>query len=185
MEKIGLPIVPMWGLLLPLNRFPIIPEITAGLREVEIVWSTGLPMEHTRSGSDLLVRLDPGEEIHTSLKELADDLGFDAAAITSGIGRTRDNEYGYMDENGVYQRRSLNAPSELVSLSGNIARTEKGDAFTHIHCCWSDDGNDVHAGHMFQATVHVVAEIHIRVMDHASMTRCPLAEFELLGLEFD
>jgi predicted DNA-binding protein with PD1-like motif len=185
MEKIGLPIVPMWGLLLPLNRFPIIPEITVGLREVEIVWSTGLPMEHTRSGSDLLVRLDPGEEIHTSLKELADDLGFDAAAITSGIGRTRDNEYGYMDENGVYQRRSLNAPSELVSLSGNIARTEKGDAFTHIHCCWSDDANNVHAGHMFQATVHVVAEIHIRVMDHASMTRCPLAEFELLGLEFD
>ena len=35
-------------------------------------------MEHTRSGSDILVRLDPGEEIHTSLKKLADDLGFDA-----------------------------------------------------------------------------------------------------------
>ena len=142
-------------------------------------------MEHTRSGSDILVRIDPGEEIHATLKELADDLGFDAGAITSGIGRTRDNQYGYMDEEGVYQRRSLDSPSELVSLSGNIARTEKGDAFTHIHCCWSDDDNNVHAGHLFQATVHVVAEIHIRVMDHASMTRCPLAEFELLGLEFD
>ena len=47
-------------------------------------------MEHTRSGSDILVRLDPGEEIHTSLKQLANDLAFDAAAITSGIGRTRD-----------------------------------------------------------------------------------------------
>ena len=42
-----------------------------------------LLMEHTRSGSDILVRLDPGEEIHTALKKLADDLGFDAAAITS------------------------------------------------------------------------------------------------------
>ena len=81
-------------------------------------------MEHTRSGSDILVRLDPGEEIHTALKELADNLGFDAAAITSGIGRTRDNSYGYMNEEGVYQRRSLNPASELVSLSGNIARTE-------------------------------------------------------------
>ena len=141
-------------------------------------------MEHTRSGSDILVRIDPGEEIHAILKELADDLGFDAAAITSGIGRTRENQYGYMDEEGVYQRRSLDLPSELVSLSGNIARTLEGDAFTHIHCCWSDDDNNVHAGHLFQATVHVVAEIHIRVMDHASMTRCPLAEFELLGLEF-
>ena len=142
-------------------------------------------MEHTRSGSDILVRLDPGEEIHASLQELADDVGFDAAAITSGIGRTRDNQYGYMNAEGVYQRRPLDPPSELVSLSGNIARTEKGEAFTHIHCCWSDDDNNVHAGHLFQATVHVVAEIHIRVMDHATMTRCPLADLELLGLEFD
>ena len=142
-------------------------------------------MQHTRSGSDILVRIDPGEEIHTSLKKLADDLGFDAAAITSGIGRTRENQYGYMNEEGVYKRRLLDSPSELVSLSGNIARTENGDAFTHIHCCWSDDENNVHAGHMFESTVHVVAEVHVRVMEHASMTRCPLANAELLGLEFD
>ena len=43
-------------------------------------------MEHTRSGNDVLVRLDPGEEIHASLKALANDLAFDAAVITSGIG---------------------------------------------------------------------------------------------------
>ena len=142
-------------------------------------------MEHTRSGSDLLVRLDPGEEIHTTLKQLADGLGFDAAAITSGIGRTRDNQYGYMNEEGVYQKRLLASPSELVSLSGNIARTQNGEAFTHIHCCWSDDDNNVHAGHLFEATIHVVGEIHIRVMDQAMMTRCPLVDLELLGLEFD
>ena len=51
-------------------------------------------VDYTRSGSDLFVRLDPGEEIHAALKMLADDLGFDAAAITSGIGRTRDNYMG-------------------------------------------------------------------------------------------
>ena len=167
-----------------MERFPIeFPTISKGthlngLDAAEI-------MEHTRSGSDLFVRLDPGEEIHASLQELADELGFDAAAITSGIGRTRQNQYGYMNEDGVYQRRLLLPPSEMVSLSGNIARTKSGEAFTHIHCCWSDDDNDVHAGHMFEATVHVVAEIHIRIMDNAIMTRCPLADFELLGLEFD
>ena len=111
-------------------------------------------------------------------------LAFNAAAITSGIGRTRENIYGYMDEEGVYQRRSLSDPPELVSLSGNIARTEDGKAFTHIHCCWSDDDNNVHAGHMFQSKVHVVAEIHIRVLSKAIMTRCPLADLELLGLQF-
>ena len=106
-------------------------------------------MEWTQSGEDLFVRIDPDEEIHSSLQNLADEVGFDAAAITSGIGRTRDNKYGYMNEQGVYQRRPLIPPSELVSLSGNIARTQEGKAFTHIHCCWSDDDNNVHAGHMF------------------------------------
>jgi predicted DNA-binding protein with PD1-like motif len=89
-----------------------------------------------------------------------------------------------MDEDGIYQRRPLDSPSELVSLSGNIARTQDGKAFTHIHCCWSDDDNNVHAGHMFQSVVHVVAEIHIRILSEAIMTRCPLADVELLGLQF-
>ena len=141
-------------------------------------------MEWTRSGEDLFVRIDPNEEIHASLQSLADEVGFDAAAITSGIGRTRDNKYGFMNEEGVYIRRPLDTPSELVSLSGNIARTQDGSAFTHMHCCWSDDDNNVHAGHMFEATVHVVAEIHIRILTQAIMTRCPLADYELLGLQF-
>ena len=91
-------------------------------------------MEWTRSGEDLFVRIDTGEEIHATLQSLADEVGFDAAAITSGIGRTRNTLYGYMNEEGVYIRRNLDSPSELVSLSGNIARTEDGKAFTHIHC---------------------------------------------------
>ena len=141
-------------------------------------------MEWTRSGEDLFVRIDSGDEIHASLQRLADEVGFDAAAITSGIGRTRDTLYGYMNEDGVYIRRQLESPSELVSLSGNIARKQDGKAFTHIHCCWSDDDNNVHAGHMFQSVVHVVVEIHIRILTHAIMTRCPLPDVELLGLEF-
>ena len=141
-------------------------------------------MEWTQSGEDLFVRIDPDEELHTSLQSLADQVGFDAAAITSGIGRTRDNVYGYMNEEGIYQRRQLSSPSELVSLSGNIARTQEGKAFTHIHCCWSDDDNNVHAGHMFQSTVHVVAELHLRILTKAVMTRCPLPGVELLGLQF-
>ena len=66
-------------------------------------------MEWTRSGEDLFVRLDPGEEVHDSLQKLADEVGFNAAAITSGIGRTRDTLYGFMNEDGVYIRRNLDS----------------------------------------------------------------------------
>ena len=121
-------------------------------------------MEWAISGEDLFVRIDPGEEIPTSLQNLADEIGINAAAITSGIGRTRENTYGFMNDEGVYITKSLNLPGELISLSGNISRTEDGKPFTHIHCCWSDDDNNVDAGHMFNARVHVVAEIHIRIM---------------------
>ena len=33
-------------------------------------------MEWARSGEDLFVRLDPGEEIHATLQSLADKVGF-------------------------------------------------------------------------------------------------------------
>ena len=141
-------------------------------------------MEWTVSGEDIFVRLDPGEEIHSSLGSLAEKIGINAAAITSGIGRTCENVYGFMNNEGIYIKRQLVNPSELVSLSGNIARTEEGNVFTHIHCCWSDDDNNVHAGHMFSSTVAVVAEIHLRILTQAIMTRCPLPDVQLLGLRF-
>tara|TARA_B100000214_G_C23852556_1_gene574109 strand:+ start:448 stop:876 length:429 start_codon:yes stop_codon:yes gene_type:complete len=141
-------------------------------------------MEWTVSGEDIFVRLDPGEEIHASLGSLAEKIGINAAAITSGIGRTCENVYGFMNNEGIYIKRQLVNPSELVSLSGNIARTEEGNVFTHIHCCWSDDDNNVHAGHMFSSTVAVVAEIHLRILTQAIMTRCPLPDVQLLGLRF-
>ena len=141
-------------------------------------------MEWTRSGDDLFVRLDPGEEIHASLQALADEVGFDAAAITSGIGRTRNSVYGYMDDDHVYHRVTLSEGTELVTLQGNLARRENGEAFTHLHATFSDDDLKPHAGHMFSAEVHVVAEIHLRHLTHAIMTRCPLENSEFVALRF-
>ena len=142
-------------------------------------------MDWTRSGDDLFVRLDPGEEIHTSLREIADKIGFAAAAITSGIGRTRDNTYGHMSESGVYHRVEIAEACELVSLQGNIARYEDGSAFTHIHVTISDDEMGVHAGHLFNAVVEVVAEIHLRIMEDIIMTRCPVENSSFIALKFE
>lgn len=141
-------------------------------------------MEWTISGDDVFVRLDPGEEIHASLQDLADTVGFDAAAITSGIGRTRNSVYGYMDDDHRYHRITIEGGSELVTLQGNLARRENGEAFTHLHATFADDDLKPHAGHMFSAVVHVVAEIHLRVLTHAVMTRCPLENSEFVALSF-
>lgn len=42
-------------------------------------------MEWARSDDDVVVVLEPGEEIHTSLRKLADDLGINGAVITAGL----------------------------------------------------------------------------------------------------
>ena len=83
-------------------------------------------MDWTRSGDDIFIRLDPGEEIHAGIREVADKENVNAAAITSGIGRTRDNAYGFMNAEHIYQRWTLENPCELVTLQGNFARMIDG-----------------------------------------------------------
>lgn len=140
-------------------------------------------MEWARSGDDVVIVLEPGEEIHTSLRKLADELGIDGAVITSGIGRTMNSTFGYMDETFTYHRRVLVQPAELVTLQGNLARHEDGSAFTHLHATFADDDFVTQSGHLFEATVFVVAEIHMRIMSNIIMTRCPMIDGEFVELK--
>ena len=140
-------------------------------------------MEWARSGDDVVVVLEPGEEIHASLRQLADELGIDGAMITSGIGRTMNSTFGYMDETFTYHRRTLEQPAELVTLQGNLARHQDGSAFTQLHATFADDDFVTQSGHMFEATVFVVAEIHMRIMSKVVMTRCPMVDGEFVELK--
>tara|TARA_B100000575_G_scaffold286693_1_gene283807 strand:+ start:1265 stop:1702 length:438 start_codon:yes stop_codon:yes gene_type:complete len=140
-------------------------------------------MEYRRFGRDLLVRLDKGEELHDAIRSLSND-GISTAAITSGIGRVRGTEIGFLDSDGIYQKMEFERPMELLSMQGNLAPGPDG-AFTHIHIVASDDNHVVRGGHLFEATVEVTAEIHMRVLDEdgATMVR-EATESDFLGLSF-
>ena len=140
-------------------------------------------MEHRRVGRDVFVRLDVGDEMHASIRELSEH-GISAAAITSGIGRIRNTVIGYLDADGVYQKEVLEAPVELLSTQGNLAPGPDG-AFTHIHIVASDDDHTVHGGHLFEATVEVTAEMHLRVLgDEDSPFKREATDSEFLWLSF-
>lgn len=144
-------------------------------------------MEYTRSGSDVFLRLDPGEELHASIQAVCATEGIGSAALTSGIGRVRDTDIGYLADDGIYDRIVLEAPAELLSMQGNVAILE-GDPFTHIHIVLSDDEHAVHGGHLFAATVHVTAEIHLRALEkgvQVPMSRCSLPDSEFKPLSFE
>ena len=138
-------------------------------------------MEHVRDGDDVILRLDPGDEIHASIKSLSEH-GITCASITSGIGRVRDIKIGYLDSNGIYQTVTHSDSMELLSTQGNLAPGPDGP-FTHIHMLLSDNGHIVHGGHLFEATVHVVAEIHLRVLNPEIMKRKP-TQSEFIALNF-
>ena len=138
-------------------------------------------MEFIREGDDVILRLDPGEEIHASIQSLAEH-GIKCAAITSGIGRVRDIRIGYLDSDGGYQTLDHDGPMELLSTQGNLMPGPDGP-FTHLHTIMSDNGHHVHGGHLYHATIHVVGELHLRVMDAESMNREP-TNTEFVALKF-
>jgi len=137
-------------------------------------------MDFSRQGKDVFVRLDPGEEMHESLRGLSQPLRMAAAVITSGIGRVRDAEIGYLDADGAYQTVVHEDAMELLSTEGNLAPGPDGP-FTHIHVVLSDDGHVVHGGHLIRATVAMTAEIHLR--DLSGVGGAPF-EREATGSQF-
>lgn len=138
-------------------------------------------MEFLREGDDVLMRLDPGEEIHAAIQSLAEH-GIECAAVTSGIGRVRDIRMGYLGSNGIYQTLDHDGPMELLSTQGNLVPGPDGP-FTHLHVVMSDNGHVVHGGHLYHATIHVVGEIHLRVLDADSMKREPTGS-DFVALKF-
>ena len=119
-------------------------------------------MEFSRIGNDIFVRIDPDEEIHESIQRLS-EYGIVNASITSGIGRIKNTEIGYLDSEGTYHKKMYEKPMELLSTQGNLAPVPNGP-FTHIHVVASEDNHTVSGGHLFTATVAVTAEIHLRIL---------------------
>lgn len=130
-----------------------------------------------------MLRLDPGEELHASLCALFEVLELSGASVTSGIGRVREFDVGYLDSSGEYQHNAIVGPVELLSLQGNIARLD-GEPFSHLHAVASADDHLVIGGHLFGALVEVTAEIHLRVLEGVVMTRCAVQNSDFKALDF-
>ena len=140
-------------------------------------------MEYGRVGRDLFLRLDKGEEVHGSVRSLGEH-GIRAAALTSGIGRIRNTSIGYLDSEGIYQKVTIEEPMELLSMQGNLAPGPDGP-FSHIHVVTSNDEHEVKGGHLFEATVEVTAEIHMRILGEESVPiKREVTESEFLSISF-
>lgn len=121
-------------------------------------------MEFKQFNSKIVLRLDKGEEITASLKDLCTKRGISFATV-SGIGALKKATIGYFEQDAkVYHTQELAGDMEITSLQGNISEMA-GNAYVHLHVTLSDSNFQVLGGHLNEAWVGSTAEIFIDIID--------------------
>lgn len=121
-------------------------------------------MEYQRFGSDIVVRMDRGEEILSGLKEVCLKEKVKLSSI-SAIGAVDEFQVGLYDvEKREYESRTYTGPYEILSLLGNVT-TKNGEYYAHLHMsCSGEDGKAV-GGHLNMARISGTLEMFIHVID--------------------
>jgi hypothetical protein len=115
-------------------------------------------MEYREKDGIAVVRLFPGEELQTSLKEACKALGGETYAVVSCIGQVKDAEIGYFVGRGDFSPQVLPGPLEILNVSGILSRDGEG-YFPHLHAILGDRDKRALGGHLIRATVSITAEV--------------------------
>ena len=121
-------------------------------------------MEYKRFGDDIVLRLDPGEEICASLLALAgkEDIRF---AEINGLGAAREFTVGVLDPaDKQFHKNRFEGAYEITSLHGTLSRKD-GAPYLHMHMSAADRSGAVYGGHLNEAVIGVTAEIIVRCFD--------------------
>jgi predicted DNA-binding protein with PD1-like motif len=116
-------------------------------------------MEYRKFEHTFVIRLDPGDEILTSLIQLCKKEGIRLASVT-GLGAAGTIELGVYDtEKKQYYSHEYKGLYEIASLMGSI--TEKdGEPYLHLHMVIGNPHNgECHSGHLGRAVISATGEI--------------------------
>ena len=121
-------------------------------------------MNYRRFGDKYVVRLEKGEELVESIKELAkkEDIMLGRVSGMGAVNRVEVSIYGV--ETKEYFKKEINEEMEIVSLEGNIDRKD-GEHILHLHTSVACEDCRVFGGHLHSADISVTAEIIIDVID--------------------
>lgn len=121
-------------------------------------------MEYKIFDKTIVLRLDKGDEIITSVKTLCEKENVKLGSI-SGIGGTDDFMVGIFNvKKRQYDKKTFKGAYEITSIVGNI-NTMDGKHYSHIHVNCSKKGGKTVGGHLLKAVISLTAEIIITVID--------------------
>ena len=121
-------------------------------------------MEYRKFGNTIVARIDRGEEILATIREIAGAENIQLASV-SALGATNDFTVGvYNVDEKQYHANDFKGNFEIVSLTGTI-NTMDGEFYPHLHMSAGDEKGQVFGGHLNRAVVSAVCEMVITVID--------------------
>ena len=122
-------------------------------------------MDYRKFSQGYVLRLDPGEEIVSSLTALVEKEGITLASV-SALGAAKDVTIGIFNtEEKQYCARRYQGDYEISALVGNVTR-KNGEPYLHLHITiGSPVTGEVHAGHLTSAVISATLELFLQVWD--------------------
>lgn len=108
-----------------------------------------------------VVALATGEDPADELLAFAEETGVTAAELT-GIGAFSTATLGWFDIDAKdYRRIDVDEQAEVLSLTGNVARTDEGETKIHAHLVLGKADGAALGGHLLSARVRPTLEVMV------------------------
>ncbi len=121
-------------------------------------------MQYKQFGDTYMLRIDYGEEILQSLKQMCAQEGIRLAEV-SAIGAVDHGVVGVFDlREKRYHQEETNEFMEIASLSGNVTGMND-QPYIHLHVTMADQKHILHGGHAIALRVGATCEMFVRVLD--------------------
>ena len=121
-------------------------------------------MQYKQFGDTYMLRIDYGEEILQSLKQMCAQEGIRLAEV-SAIGAVDHAVVGVFDlREKRYHQEETNEFMEIASLSGSVTGMN-GQPYIHLHVTMADQKHILHGGHAIALRVGATCEMFVRVLD--------------------
>lgn len=117
-------------------------------------------MEYKKTDREILIRLDDGDEIVSSLISICKKENI-ISALISGIGSARKAELAHYDtKEKKFNTKKFEGMLEIVSMNGNISQMND-QPIAHLHICISKHDYSTLSGHLLSAEVYPTCEIFL------------------------
>ncbi|WP_066894582.1 PPC domain-containing DNA-binding protein [Clostridium nigeriense] len=117
-------------------------------------------MEYKVFGETIVLRLEKGEEVIESIKNLCEKEDIGLGSI-SGLGATNHVTVGlFKVSEKKYYSNTFEEDFEITNLTGNISRMN-GEVYLHIHGTFADIDGKCIGGHLNKAIISATSEIII------------------------